>query len=281
MASPLDIITKKLEMIKNSPFFMLNDSLQRDFKDTLLNLFSNMSKALSDKEVANTKLGKEVKKLIKTLEKEDLDEYVFLTELKKIVELSLNKNLDISFNIIKEIDSLISKKMAFWASNNASNLFLKKYSKDEVKKHDLNLLENQMQLYALDYFLYAYNLVLNPNFDVSKDFIFHGNINLPGLQKDALEDDMLIKIVYQLIDKNIKKKMVVDYINYKNNFLKLKENSFDKKDLENIKQALKQYCLDILKVSLDNGVNTIKYNMYSPFKVGEELADITEKISNL
>jgi len=61
----------------------------------------------------------------------------------------------------------------------------------------------------------------------------------------------------------------------------LKENSFDKKDLENIKQALKQYCLDILKVSLDNGVNTIKYNMYSPFKVGEELADITEKISNL
>ncbi|HRY36842.1 MAG TPA: hypothetical protein P5230_03135 [Candidatus Magasanikbacteria bacterium] len=279
MENPLEMIIEKLQVIKNCPFFVLEETLQKDFKNSLFNLFSDMLKALDAQKLSDTKLGKDVKKMIKILEKEKFKEYEFLVELKKVISVSLGNKIDDSFNIIKEIDLLISQKTPFWASNNNSDLFLKKHGKDEVKKYDLNLLENQMQLYALDYFLFAYNLILNPNFSASKDFIFHGNKNLPSLYKDAMEDDMLAKIVYQLIDKDLKKKMVIDYINYKNNFLGLKEDVFNEKDLEKIKQALKQYCLSVLKVSLENGIKKIKHNMYSPFKAGEELAVIKEKLA--
>ena len=150
---------------------------------------------------------------------------------------------------------------------------------DEIRAHDTNIINKSMQIYAIDYFLFVYKNL--SEVEDKQSIIFSGLKTTPALISDALEDDMLKKVVYSLCGKDIRKRMINDYYNYKKVFISVDNTNITNEKNSEIVEALRIYCLSLIDISLEYGIMIFEKSLLEPYGPKADFSEIKKQIENV
>lgn len=250
---------QKLEEVIDSflclPFFLLVPSKQREQKNILFSIFSSLADELPESKI--------IKEIIDIINYNIFNELEFSQKLKAFLSsLTLADHVDIK-KILNSLDLVISRMAPFYLARQTAAEKNKLMSREEINGHDKNILETDMRLYALDYFLLMYKVI---NEDKNKNVIRLGLKELPPLLQDAMDEDMLKKIVFNLFDDKLMMRMAKDYYEYKKVFLNIPASGELTKESEvAITKSLKKYILSLINVGEELGVAQSDNGIIAPY----------------
>ena len=166
-------------------------------------------------------------------------------------------------NLIALLDVVAERMEPFYLAQRISEEKYKTMNKEEIKEHDRNILSTDMQLYALDYFLLIHKMLFK---DDKKEVILKSSKELPSLLDDAINEDMLKKIIYSFIDNELMMRMIANYYEYKDAFRNVSEDNEITKEIKiKIKNALKKYILSLIEASEDLDIIENNNGLYLPY----------------
>lgn len=278
MNSNVAVLEENLKKFIDIPLFLQNQEIQKDILNNFKIVFSKVNKKLELTKTLNTKVGKYVQDIIKIINTQPFNEGDFSYLLNKLLFEIDPANNDREYNSLKaENNKLLLRAQPFWSSEAVAITSREKLLPEEIKKHDFLVLRDEAQIYGLDYFLMMYKL-LDTDKDLTerKKIVYIGHEDLPALISDALSDDMLVKIVYHLVDKDLRNKMILSYYDYKKIFLSITkdEKLATQKEIEVVFFGLKKYINSLIKISIENGIDTIQNVVYSPYGQTVNLAEL-------
>jgi hypothetical protein len=138
-----------------------------------------------------------------------------------------------------------------------------------------------MQLYACNYFFFMYEALTRASEEEKKKSILHESHKLPGLALDAASDDMLKKIVYSLASEHIRSRMIKEYYQYKKVFVPpCTDRDLTSEKIALITEALRKYCVSLVDVSIEYGVEKFESTLLDPYGVPMSLQEIRKKFTN-
>ena len=250
---------QKLDGVINNflqlPFFLLEPAKQKEQKNILFSIFSSLADELPEREI--------IKEIVDTINRNIFNELEFSQKLKAFLSsLTLTDHADVK-KLINYLDLVISRMAPFYLARQIAAEKNKLMSREEIKRHDKNSLEIDMRLYALDYFLLMYKVI---NEEKKMNVIRQGFKELPSLWQDALDEDMLKKIIFNLFDDKLIMRMANDYYEYKKAFLNIPANGVLTVEAEAaIAESLKKYILSLINVSEELGVAENSNGIYNPY----------------
>jgi len=260
------------------PFSFLPIDRQKEVAQNLSKIFSGILSRLEKENLGKTKFFEQLKMLQSSIENDVIDEQKFTLYLKHFLILLNEGNEGTSLKEVNEVAQKFFKRIEPF---NISELQARKYreahTSDQVFSHDFEIINKTLQVYALDYFLFSYKNLISA-ID-KKSLIFGGMEKAPALATDALDDDMLKKVVYSLCGKDIRKRMIFDYFTYKKVFiLTSNENNITEEKVSEIVEKLRVYCLSLLDISLELGIASFKYSLLEPYGNNADLTEIKKQI---
>jgi len=252
----LDILYDYLLKIKNNPYFILPAKESANWILILRVMFKKMKEELGKEKVP------EFQAVFDLLCEDRINEYRLAKSLRFFL-LKVYPGSFIQFDSL--LDKVEKRSQNLWM--NEEQAYKMRMSKDriEVVDHDVSLLQKEMQLYALDYFLSMQKWFATSDKKQKLELIFDGKSNLPSLKDDAMEDDMLTKVVYQLWDWRLKIQMVKNYFEYKESFFGIEKEDITNKQLAEIGEALSCYCRQMLDISIQQGVQRVENGLLLPY----------------
>lgn len=260
------------------PFSLLPLDKQALISKNLSNVFSNILTSLEKDHLEKTIFYTNVLMLVSAT-KNGVDEQKFYKYIKLFLDALATNKESLSAEALNPIaEKFFTRVQPFYVSEIQAMKYRDSHKTEEIVAHDTEVINKVLQIYALDYFLLAYkNLISSTD---KRAVIFLGVEKAPAIAEDALADDMLKKVVYSLYDKDIRKKMIYDYYVYKQAFLSVSKNSITEEDISRVIEALRIYCLSLIEISLENGVQTLKYSLLEPYGPNADLLEIKKQISN-
>lgn len=269
MNSNVAVLEENLKKFIDIPFFLQPQKDQKEILNNFEIIFKKIKNKLEKSKTLDTKVGKYIEEIIQIIKSEPFNEGDFSYLLNKLLFEIDPTSDDREYNSLKlENDKLMLRAQPFWSSEAVVTTSREKLLPEEIKNHDFLVLRDEAQIYGLDYFLMMYKL-LDTNKDLTerKKLVYIGHEDLPALISDALSDDMLVKIIYHLIDKDLRNKMILSYYDYKKIFLSINkdETLATENEMEKVYLGLKEYIKSLIKVSLENGIDTIQNVVYSPY----------------
>ncbi len=269
-----------LEPFSEIPFTFLQTEKQAIIAKNLSTIISNILSSLGKESLEKTIFYVNTKKLQLSVSN-GVDEQKFALYLKPFLEALSTSHQSRAFQAINPVaEKFLDRIQPFYISEAQAVKYRESHGKDEIQKHDTDIIDKTLQIYAMDYFLLAYkNLCISPD---KKSLIISGIDKAPALIDDALADDMLKKVVYSLYGKDIRKRMIRDYYTYKQVFLTI-PNDVDLTDekISEITEALRKYCLSLIDISLEYGITSFKHSLLEPYGPNADLAEIKKQISNV
>jgi len=263
--------------LKDMPLFVLPFSEQFKIAHDLSAIFMEVERELNDSGASSTSTFAKIKEINSQLVISPLNEYRIFSAIKDLIFVFQSQGdlTPAEKSLLELTDQVLVRAKDFWISEaSLSKLAL---SQDEIKKLTRNLLEKEMQLYSLDYFLH-----MNKAIQVSNnkaDIILHGIDALPDLISDAVADDMLSRIVYNIKDKAVRYRMISDYYHYKAVFLPLKgKTSLTVEEINKVTIALHLYCLSLLDILEENGISKIINGLSFPYGSGVTIAEVRKQM---
>jgi hypothetical protein len=180
-----------------------------------------------------------------------------------LLSLNITDHADIK-KLLDYLDVVISRMAPFYLAKQTVAEKNKLMSREEINRHDKNILEADMRLYALDYFLTMYKVISEEN---KTDVIRCGFRELPSLLQDAMDEDMLKKIVFRLFDDKLMMTMAKDYYEYKKIFLNISVSGELTRESEAaITESLKKYILSLINVSEELGATQNDNGIIAPYR---------------
>jgi hypothetical protein len=268
-----------IEQLVDTPFSFLAAEKQALISKNLSTIFSNILVSLKKEDLEKTVFYSHVEGLESSL-KNGLDEQKFAQHLKPFLE-ALNANeRSHSYEVVSPVvKKFLDRVLPFMASESQAKKYRDTHTINEVHNHDTEIIRKSMQLYALDYFLFMYkNICISED---KKNVIFSGIQKAPSLASDALDDDMLKKVVFSLHGKNVRKRMIHDYYTYKQAFLPtFNDAALTSQKISEITEALRAYCLSLIEVSLEYGVVSLEYALFESYKPNTALVEIKKQLTN-
>ncbi|MFA6427294.1 MAG: hypothetical protein WCW16_02505 [Candidatus Magasanikbacteria bacterium] len=254
--SNLEILYKYLQKIEHVSYFVLPAKESANWVLVLRTLFRKLKE-----EIGNEKLP-EFQAVFNLLCEDRINEYKLAKNLHSFLLKLYTKSFD-QFSSL--LDNIEKRSLNFWMSEEQAYKMRISKERVQVVEHDVSLLQNEMQLYALDYFFSMQKWFATSDNKQKLVLIFYGKNNLPSLKDDALEDDMLDKVVYQMWDWRLKVKMVNDYFDYKKSFVNAKKEHISDKQLVEIEESLRRYCKQLLDISIQHGIQKIENGLLLPY----------------
>ncbi len=272
-----DMVLKNAQLIKeiaedfvDLPYFVLPPSFQKKRLTRLRFLFKSMRSAFPQDE-KRTQIYIKVEEINRCFSEIPLDEHKLFSSLKDLIYIlrrfgQLSPLYDEMETVINKV---IDRAKPFWISESA----IAKYNQNDssIWQHSKSVLFSEMQLYSLDYFLLMYKKMSEGD----TSLILNEFEGLPSLMGDALDDDMLKKVVYNLREKKLRYQMIRSYYDYKKSFLSIEPKKvLTSQDFLNIKKSLQKYCLSLLVVSDKYGIEKINSGIHFPYGSGVLVKDI-------
>jgi len=275
MATNLQVLQKAIGEFTDCPFFLLPKANQQKILDKLRKVFSGIRHRLEQRYLEKTTVSQQVKKTQSFLEQEEFNEYRFAQNL-----LSFFKGQPGFESFVEILKALAKRNKAFWVAEEAAVKARVKLTEQQIFDHDYKLLAEEMQLFALDYFLLFYKLLKTAK-GIEKSFvIFNGQEGMPSLIEDALEESMLNKLVYTLYSYDLRKEMFKDYYDYKQAFLRLqKDQTPAEQQAQNIETSLREYLLKLVRLSLRYKIGILENGVHFPFKKGTSFVQLEKELS--
>ena len=273
----IEVISQVAKKLKDMPIFVLPFGEQFEIVRDLSTLFSEMERELLESGSSDTETFVKIKEINGQLSLTPLNEYRVFSSLKDLMftfraQNELNQS---EKNLLELVDKVLVRAKDFWISEmSLSELDL---SSEEIENQTKSLLEKEMELYSLDYFLFM-NKAVGESGDKAS-VILTGADTMPGLRSDAMQDDMLTKIVYNIKDKETRYQMISDYYRYKAAFLPIGEKEkLTIEEVSIIESALRLYCLSLLEILQENGINEIVNGLSFPYGSGVMIADVRKQL---
>jgi len=271
-----DMLYNILLHLKDLPYFVLSPREQWRTIGFLRKLFLRIKKQLDLAQLDRSSSCRFVQEVLKLTDQVPVNEYRVLSAVKSLIfELRrLSKPLKGEEKILLLLDCALNRAKPFWLSEEVFSKNLED-SKVNLKERSKQIIQKEMQLYALDYFMTVYKGIS----DSGNADIYSSNGNLPSLYEDAVSDDMLNKVVYLIPEKKLRYRMVGDYYNYKKVFLDLKPGDKLAPEKEKcVVSALKQYILSLLQVSLDYDARVFCFGIIFPYGKDVQLEELRKRI---
>ncbi len=273
-------LSDSIEAFSEIPFSFLSPEKQNEVSDSLSVIFLKILTNLEKNGLEKTKFFNNVKILESAVEK-GVDEQKFATNLKPFLDALGNANNNVSHKILfPVVDKFLTRILPFNISEIQAKKYRDSHNANEINIHDIEILKKDMQIYAVDYFLFAYKSILSSK--NKNEIIFSKIDKAPALMVDAIYDDMLKKIVYSLYGKDVREKMISNYFIYKKVFLeKLNDKTINEQKISEITEALRLYCLSLIDVSLEYGIKSFSYSLLQPYKIGTDFLEIKKELTNV
>lgn len=235
-----------------------------------------------------TKAKQRIKKLIDLLSQENPKEFELTESLMDLVEiiekektsselLSLEKKF---IRATKDFSKLAKLKKVIADKN--KNL-VGHLSKEDRDQYDLRLLQNEGEMYCLEYYLALYKkLTETPNL-ADKKKIFEDkettvdSARLPGLWTDFNNLEVIEKFIYPILDNDIQEKLAMTFFEVKNKILKIKTNeTFDYKEcsLEEAIESLKKLIIIFFEVFQSKGIERLNSRLLTPYGKQPRISEI-------
>lgn len=267
--SNFEILCDCLKEIQSIPYFVLPQEKSARWVLVMRTLFTNLGITFLKGKV---KRIPEIQKIQNIISEDRINEW-------RLVQAIRNLFLKIQFDPGDELSSLLAsietRSKPLWEHEEYAFRMRMERERTDVMAHDKVFLEHEMQLYALDYFLSMHKWFSISDVSEQRKLVIEGKDSLPSLKDDALGEDMLKKIVYEIWDWRLKVSMVKDFYEYKETFLGITQD-VDKVQLGEINIALREYCKKLLNLLLKNGITHITSGFLLPYGYGD-IHDITLK----
>ena len=235
-----------------------------------------------------TKTKQKIKKLIDLLSQENPEEselaesLVMMAEIvekeKSSAELS---NLEKKFiQTTKDFSKLAKLKKVFAEKNKK---LINSLSKEQRNQYDLRLLQNEGMMYCLEYYLVLYKALTETPDPKNKKKIFENqeinidSADLPGLWVDFNGLEVLEKIIYPILDDELKEKLAVAYFEARNKILKIKTGeTFTYQDcsLEEAIENLKKLIIIFFEAFRAKGIEKLSSRLLTPYGKQPRISDI-------
>lgn len=278
MASPISNLTAIMEQITEMPFSLLPNDKQTISRTQIEQVLIKVQKDLNGKALSESKINKIIDSLLNIIRQKTLNEYRFCAGLRNFLQGIGTKNSDAKISeLLVILDKIINRSSDFWITE--EKIENSKLGQEERFLLDKNILENEMQNYALDYFLFMYKSIAEGDVTTQESILFNGLNSLPALVTDALDNDMLKKIVYKLSSPDLRRRMIKDYYVYRQAFIGLNKGSISEQSILGVSEALRQYCLTLLRISIEYKITMHSSGIYFPYGQGTELQNIINQIS--
>lgn len=253
MATPISRLQTVFEKITDVPLFLLPVPEQTEYLDEVKNVVTTIQQSLVQKSLADTNINNQLEVINSVLNELPTDEYRLTVELRSLITL-LNpphENEEIQ-RLIEVLTQIAERSAGFWISEEE----IEKNPLDEQTVYELDkeLLATQMQIYALDYFMFMFRQMKEGDPKARTALLFSGLNGRPGLIEDALADDMPKKIIYQLKSRSLRHRMIRDYYIYRQTFIGVTQDSLNDGTIGIITEALRQYCMTLVAISLEFGI---------------------------
>jgi len=268
-------LREALELFTEIPIHSLTQEKQQSICHIFSEFFIPLHLELLKEELQTATSARIVATIISLIQKDPIDEYLFAQQFLKLLKsLQTEKNDDAGLRILQgNLSTILTRSEEFAMAEQRAREMRQTMTRDQIRKYDRDHLAKTMQLYALDYFL-CMDQVLNATDDREEKerFLREGTRNLPILREDALTNDMLTKVVYAILQPNLRNQLIKDFLNYKTVFS-------EEKSVEEIILALRQYCRTLLKISLSQGIHKIEFGILYPYPKGTSLNEILTKLN--
>jgi len=278
MKSNIKILEENIKSFTDIPQFLLRPEEQTKILDNLGIIFNRIFHKLDQDKTLNTKVGNLVGQINKILQTKPFNEGEFSSLVNELLsEINPTNENRLYISLKGSNDKLSQRALPFWNSEDNVIVSRERLSPEEIKKHDFDVLINDAQIYGLDYFLMIYKLLdTDKNIDSIKKIIYDGHEKLPSLISDALDDDMLKKITYHLISKDLRTQMIKSYYDYKKIFLSINNDKAlaTESEMEQVIIGLKNYVLSLIDVSTKMGIESIQNAIYSPYGKNIKFAEL-------
>ena len=278
MKSNIKILEENIKSFTDIPQFLLRPEEQTKILDNLGIIFNRILHKLDQDKTLNTKVGNLVGQINKILQTKPFNEGEFSSLVNELLsEINPTNENRLYISLKGSNDKLSQRALPFWNSEDNVIVSRERLSPEEIKKHDFDVLINDAQIYGLDYFLMIYKLLdTDKNIDSIKKIIYDGHEKLPSLISDALDDDMLKKITYHLISKDLRTQMIKSYYDYKKIFLSINNDKAlaTESEMEQVIIGLKNYVLSLIDVSTKMGIESIQNAIYSPYGKNIKFAEL-------
>ena len=273
-------LTDTLNRFADMPFSALSSTEQELVLTDFRKLFQNFSD-VKDEELKKTALFNHIESLSKSVE-DEFDEELFSAHLKPFVEALHSEEQGRSYQALHSVvERFLNRSEPFYASEEKAMKYRKDHSAEEIKKHDTEIFQKAVQIYALDYFLSMYELLKKSSKGEQEAAIVKGAGKMPALREDTLADDMLAKVVYSLAGKDIRRKMIRDYYTYKQLFVPLDgKESLSFEEIKNCISGLKTYCLSVVDASMEYGITTFSQTLLDPYNGEISFEELKQKLSS-
>lgn len=251
----LQKLEETIDSFLHLPFFLLEPAEQTRQKNILFGIFSSLADELPKSEI--------IKEIVSIISNNVFNELEFSEKLKAFLSsLALTDHMEVK-KLLNYLNLVISRMEPFYLARQTAMKKSKLMSQEEIIEHDKSILEMDMRLYALDYFLLMYKVISE---EKNVDVIRHGFKELPPLLQDAMDEDMLKKIIFNLFGDKLMMRMAGDYYEYKKVFLNIPaKGELTTGDGAEIAKSLKKYILSLINVSEELGVAENSNGIYAPY----------------
>jgi len=236
-----------------------------------------------------TKAKQKIKRLIDLLSQETPDEFNLSESLMDLVEI-IEKNKISSVELSEPENKFIqttkdfSKLAKLKKILNQKNQQLKhRLSKEKRDQYDLRLLQNEGEIYCLEYYLELYkNIISLQNPSDKKRFFEAEEVatssgNFPGLWTDFNHLDVLEKFIYPILDDDLREKLTLAYFEIRNKILKIKTNetfTYQECSLEEAIESLKQLIVIFFEAFQSKGIEKLSSRLLAPYGKEPRISDI-------
>lgn len=178
------VVEETLRELRYIPFFLLSALSQKKILQTLQSVFGALYGELQAQDVLKTPLAQSVAGIIALLKESLPNEHAMIARIVEFFTMIDDEAISHTslIQLLKEIDA---RALALATSEDKAARQRAALSREEIQTHDTAILQNNMQLYALDYFLYLYSLLKQKPQDPQR-IILVGTDKLPALRTDAL-----------------------------------------------------------------------------------------------
>ncbi|MFH1089266.1 MAG: hypothetical protein V1716_02475 [Candidatus Uhrbacteria bacterium] len=235
-----------------------------------------------------TKTKQKIKKLIGLLSQKDPNEFELTESLMTLAEIiekekTPTKLSDLEKKFIqttKNFSKLAKLKKNFAEKNKK---LVNNLSKGQCDQYDLRLLQNEGMMYCLEYYLVLYKTLTETPDPVNKKKIFENqeinidSADLPGLWVDFNGLEVLEKIIYPVLDDELREKLTAAYFEARNKILKIKTNeTFTYQDcsLEEAIENLKKLIIIFFEAFQTKGIEKLSSRLLTPYGKQPRISDI-------
>jgi len=265
----------------DQPFFLLPQAVQDKDRELLTNKLSTLYEQLVKREAEETSSGRIVTKTLVILKEDQLNEYELAKALSALLEKISAPRSQETKQLKQDLSRLSSRAKPLWLSEARAGKQRSMLSEQEILEHDKNVLKNEIQLWAFD-FVFVYEKLLREAEASQKEAIIRqGHDDLPSLVEDALSDSILTKCIYNLYGISLRQEMIRDYYEYKQPFLRIKDGTcLADPEIRAIETSLRQYCLKLIDISLQHGIQTVDNVLHFPYGKGKDLQELQAELNN-